>query len=651
MEGRKKGIRTIFMGFLITISLTALMFMRFSPLEMLENKLLDYRFKIRGEITPPPNIVIAAIDEKSLENLGRWPWPRNIIAGLVEKLTAAGAEIIIFDVIFSEEEKNDAMLGSAIGNAGNVILPIVFDFEKASTLGERENDLLAGFSFGPVETPSITAKGILMPVPDLAGEAMGLGHINMIPDNDGTMRWEPLVIGYRGALYPSIALQAAVLSLGIPQEKVMVSAAEGIRLGEKRVIPTDRWNRTLIHYYGPAQSFRHISISDILEDNAKPDLLSGKIVIIGATAMGIYDLRVTPFSPVMPGVEKHANVLASILEDRFLRSVSFLTNLMILLLSGFLLTPLVSRSKARGAGVATGLFLFAIILSGYYLFAQKGLWVNITYPSMNAIFIFISITAYNYAVEEKYSRQIKAMFSSYVTERVVNELIRNPHLAKLGGERREVTVLFSDIRGFTTFSEKHKPEEVVAMLNEYLTAMTEVVFRWEGTLDKFIGDAIVVFWGAPLIQENHAELAIKCAINMIGRLKELQRKWESEGRQSIDIGIGVNTGEVLVGNIGAEGKKMDYTVIGDHVNLGARVESLTKKYNAHILATEFTLDKIKDLVTKDVLRHISIIGLERVIVKGKEKPVALYEIETLEHGTESVVIACKEDKVVRLEEK
>jgi adenylate cyclase len=420
------------------------------------------------------------------------------------------------------------------------------------------------------------------------------------------------------------------------------SYTEGIQLG-KRFIPTDRWGRTLIHYYGANQIFRHISISDILDNVIKPDDLQGKIVLIGATAVGIYDLRVTPFSPVMPGVEKHANVISSILENRFIRAVSLSANLIVLLLSGCLLSILIPRFKAAGASAVAGIFLILVLLSGYYLFAKNGLWINIAYPSINILFIFISVTAYNYAVEEKRARKIRAMFSSYVTEKIVNELIKNPGMAKLGGERREITVLFSDVRGFTSLSEKHSPEEVVSILNEYLGEMTDIVFKWEGTLDKFIGDAILAFWGAPMKQENHAELAVKCALNMVKRLEELQQKWQAEGKPVLDCGIGINTGEVLVGNIGAEGKKMDYTVIGDHVNLGSRVEGLTRKYNVHILITEFTLDKIRGIVTAGRLYRTSVKGLEKVVVKGKEKPVEIYEIKSLEQGAESEITEVSED--------
>ncbi len=645
----------VLIGFAVTAIITSLMLLKLSPLETLEEKLLDYRFKVRGTIKPPDTVLIAAIDEKSIEKLGRWPWSRDKIAELVSKLIEAGAELIVFDVIFSEREKNDILLSTAIKNSGNVILPVVFDFERQVKM--PENELLHEMAFSSITNPEmfnkynpIMSKGVLIPVPELLKEAMTIGHINMFPDSDGTLRWESLIIGYKDYLYPSITLQAAAFYLGIPHEKVVIKATEGIQLG-KRFIPTDRWGRTLIHYYGSNQTFKHISISDIMEDNIKPEDLLGKIVLIGATAVGIYDLRVTPFSPAMPGVEKHANVISSILENRFIRCASQSTNLIVLLLSGCILSIILPRFKAAGASAVTGIFFLLVLLSGYYLFAKNGLWINITYPSLNILFIFISVTAYNYAVEERHARRIRAMFSSYVTEKIVNELIKNPDMAKLGGERREVTVLFSDVRGFTSFSEKHSPEEVVSILNEYLGEMTEIIFKWEGTLDKFIGDAILAFWGAPMKQENHAELAVKCALNMVKRLEELQQKWQSEGKPLLDCGIGINTGEVLVGNIGAEGKKMDYTVIGDHVNLGSRVEGLTRKYNAHILITEFTMNKIKDLITTGKLWRTEITGLEKVAVKGKEQPVAIYEVRGLEQGAESRVKEVEEEKVVVLKEK
>lgn len=646
----------LIIGFLITALMALLMATRLSPIEIIEEKLYDYRFELRGAVAHRDEIVVAAIDEKSLEKLGRWPWSRDKIARLIDKLVQADAEMIVFDVLMSEDEKNDPLLGRAIGKAGNVFLPFFFDFEDETP--REQIQFLLGSSLPSIRNQElfnkhspIRARGVHTPVPDLAKEAMALGHINMIPDGDGTLRWEPMIIEYDGYLYPSIDLQVVARYLGVPPEKVLVRATEGIQIGEKGYVPTDKHGRGLIYYYGPTQTFKYLSIADILEGNIKPDVLQGKIVLIGATASGIYDLRVTPFSPAMPGVEKHANVIASMLERRFLKRASTLSDLGVLVLSGVLFSLLITRTKAVGSTVIAGLFLLLTFTSGYYLFVRYGLWTTIAYPSATVVLILIGVTVYNYAVQERYARRIRAMFSTYVTERVVNELIRNPDTAKLGGERRDVTVLFTDVRGFTALSEKRSPEEVVAILNEYLGAMTEVVFKWEGTLDKFIGDAILAFWGAPLMQENHAELAVKCSLEMVRRLEELQQKWLAEGKPVLDAGIGINSGEVVVGNIGAEGKKMDYTVIGDHVNLGSRVESLTRKYNVHILVTEFTLDKIKDSLSSGKIFRVSVRGLEKVVVKGKEEPVAVYEVTSVGLGVESSITDVKGDDIVHVKEK
>jgi adenylate cyclase len=230
-------------------------------------------------------------------------------------------------------------------------------------------------------------------------------------------------------------------------------------------------------------------------------------------------------------------------------------------------------------------------------------------------------------------------------------MIRNPEMAHLGGQKREVTVLFSDVVGFTTYSENHQPEEVVAILNEYLGAMTDIILKWEGILDKFIGDAIVVFWGAPMKQDDHAERAVRCALEMQERLDQLRLKWEAEGRAPLASGIGLNSGEAIVGNIGAEGKKMDYTVIGDHVNLGARVEGLTRRYGARILLTEYTLDKLRPAIASGLFRGVSILGQERVIVKGRDTPVGIFSLNPLGSQAETVVVECDPEKVVKLTEK
>jgi adenylate cyclase len=353
----------------------------------------------------------------------------------------------------------------------------------------------------------------------------------------------------------------------------------------------------------------------------------------------------------MPGIEKHANVVASLLHKAFIHRITNLTNIIIIFLSGIGFTLSIIRLKALSGALVAFLYLVGFSVTTYYLFFLKNLWVDWSYSAGNVLMAYLVITVYRYATEERYAKRIRGMFSSYVTEKVVNELIKNPKLAKLGGERREVTVLFSDIRGFTSFSEKHLPEDVVAILNEYLGEMTDIIFMWDGTLDKFVGDEIVAFWGAPVPQDNHAELALRCALQMNHRLKRLQEKWQAEGKEPLCAGFGLNTGEVIVGNIGAEGKKMDYTVIGDNVNLGARVEGLTRKYEATIIITESTLNKVKDQILRGILGHVKVRGLDRVVVKGKREPVAIYEVSPLPAGENSIIIEAGEGEVKHLKEK
>ena len=653
----KKATVIFLIGLCITLLFAILMSIKLSALEILEDKMYDLRFKIMGKTKAPDNIVIAAIDEKSIEKLGRWPWGRDRVAELLNRLTQAEAELIVFDIFMPESEAHDLMLAKAVKDAGNVLLPLVFSFDTSQTT--RQNEHISYAAVQEIINPEkfnkyapISASGVLAPVLVLMQESMAIGHINMKPDdNDGTLRWEMMAIEYKGYLYPSLDALTAAVYLGIPFEKVAVNATEGVRLSGKRYIPTDYHGRSLIYYYGPSFTFKNFSISDIIEGKVGAEQLRGKIVLVGATAMGIYDLRVTPFSPAMPGVEKHANIIASILEQRFLQKAPLHTNIIILVLSGLFISFFVGRFKASISLLFTFCIVICLISLSYYLFAYRGVWIYVAYPSITILLIFANGTAYSHAVEETYARKIKAMFSSYVTERVVNELIRNPGMAKLGGERKNVTILFADVRGFTSFSESHSPEEVVPILNEYLGAMTDIIFKWEGTVDKFMGDAIMAFWGAPMKQDNHAELAVKCSLHMLAKLRELQEKWKAEGKPPLDAGIGINTGDVIVGNIGAEGRKMDYTVIGDHVNLASRVEALTRKYNANILITEFTMYAITKAIEEGRIGHIEATGLEKVIVKGKENAVGIFEIKILDHSAKTVITECKDGDVVRFKEK
>jgi adenylate cyclase len=651
---RKTLIPTM-IGIVITLVFCGLALIKFVPFERVELLLYDLRYHIQGRLAPPKDIVIVGIDDRSIERIGRWPWDRSRIASVVDILKDMGAKVIAVDIIFSEPWKDDDVLSESMKRAGNVIFPIVFDF--ASEKRKISEGVLYESSFPMVRSeanfktfPPIRANNVLLPLTKFARAAKTLGHINMIPDRDGVLRWEMMAIEFDGEVFPSLGLQAARVFMDLPMEAMTLKAAEGVQLGDT-FIPTDFWNRTLIRYYGPPGTIPGISVLDLIDNKVSPSMVKGKVVLVGATsAVGIYDLRVTP-AGVMPGVEKHANVIGSILRKDFIRKISNLTNTVIVFVSGIAFLLLIVRLKAVSGAILSVAFVAALYGVTHYFFFAKNLWIDLSYPGNNILVTYLAVTAYRYSTEERYAKRIRGMFSSYVTEKVVNELIRNPNLARLGGERREITVLFSDVRGFTTFSERHQPEEVVAILNEYLGEMTNIIFRWDGTLDKFVGDEIVAFWGAPIPQEDHAGLAVKCALHMVSRLKELQVKWESEGRMPLRAGFGINTGEVIVGNIGAEGKKMDYTVIGDNVNLGARVEGLTRKYDTDLIITESTLDSIRGLVARGKVWRIRVEGLDVVAVKGKDKPVAIYGVSSVDKKGECLIVECVEKEVVRMTEK
>ncbi|MBI5468132.1 MAG: adenylate/guanylate cyclase domain-containing protein [Deltaproteobacteria bacterium] len=637
-----------------------------SLLQFIEAKTYDWRFQLRGARAIGGEVAIVAIDEKAIAEKGRWPWDRETTAALVKAVSSLSPKVIAIDIIFSEPDKNGAMqvigevregvneegyskrlllmekkidsdtfLAETLAGAGNVVLPLVFLVPRhweGMTEGVEPSYIRAA-QF-PFTKPSMffepyTASQVLPPLKGLAGSSAALGSIYTVYDIDGTIRWEPLGVKFKDGFYPAFGLEAARLYLGVPKDKEALYAGDGVALGE-RFIPTDGSGKALINYAGPAGTFPVYSAADILSGKVGAEKLKDKVVVIGTTAIGAYDVHVTPYAN-MPEVEKQASVIECVIRNNFIERYEsqWLMVIGFILFSGMVLASALQRVKALGgAALSAGLFV-AYLYAAYALFVYKGYWIDFITPSLAIFFLYSSITGYRHMTEERKVKEIKGIFSSYVTEKVVDELVRNPEMARLGGARKDVTILFSDIKGFTGISETREPEEVVSLLNEYLKTMTEVVFRWDGTLDKFIGDGVMVFWGAPTEQENHAELAVRCAIDMISSLKRLRSKWMWEGKVPLDIGIGINTGEVIVGNMGAEGKKMDYTVIGDPVNLASRAETLTRAYNAHIIITEFTYRRTKEMFNQQI-GHIAVSELDKVKVKGREEPVTIYGVEPVD---------------------
>lgn len=630
----------------------------------IESKTFDLRLHLRNILKKQPateNIVIVAIDEKSIAEIGRWPWSRSIQAELIEKVSSGKPKTIGIDIMYSEPESReaDSRLAAAISKAGNVVQATAFLTEETAATGDKAPppDALWDAAFMEVKSvPGIDWKRwavqpekINVPIEEIAKVA-ALGHVTNMPDMDGVLRWEIMYVNYGDDCYPSLSLQVARASKHVAMKDTVLYGGSGIQLGGA-FIKTDISGRVIINYRGKEKSFRHIPAADLLKGRIDPGVLKEKIVLLGTSALATFDQKVTPFSANFPGVEKNATVIHNILNNDFINKSPGLAELIVMVTASLILIISLPRLKAT-PGVILGFSLMgSYFFLTCYLLITHDIWINFLFPSADMALVVTAGTIAKLFSEERQARQIKAMFSSYVTERLVNEMIKHPEMARLGGEKREITVLFSDVKGFTTYSEKHQPEEVVAILNEYLGEMTRIILKWEGILDKFIGDAIVVFWGAPMKQEDHAERAVRCALEMQERLGELKTIWEAAGREPIESGIGINTGEAIVGNIGAEGQKMDYTVIGDHVNLGSRVESLTRRYDTAVLMTEYTLEKLRPAIADGTLAGVRIEGLERVIVKGKDNPVGIYALTATAADAPPVLRECDPAKIVKLTEK
>jgi len=613
--------------FLVFLFNLVLIFISPDFLMHLEFKTYDWRMMYTSPNKVSGKVVIAAIDEKSLKELGRWDsWSRNKFPEIIGKIKDYGAKVIAIDVLFSEPSKEDKNLIKYFNN--NITIgSFAVNFEETNDKIKIPEDV-KNHSYANVLSSRgsviYSSNSAILPIKDLISSFIGLGHINMLQDSDGVLRRELVGIKLIDEIYPSFAIRTYMLYKDIDIEDVLLIPGKALFLREQK-IDLDYDSTFLINYKGREGIFPRYSLSDIYFGRIKLEDVKEKIVLVGATAVGLYDLRVTPLSRNMPGIEKHAHVIENLIDNEFIKKVSNV-NLYIVVFLIFCVHVLFTKSlKVRGITIVGFSITIAYILVSFILFKYFKIWINVVFPVLTNLSLFLVVIIYKYAVEESQSRQIKKMFSSYVSDKIVNELIKNPDMAKLGGARKEVTVLFADVRGFTSFTEKHTPEEVVAYLNELLGEMTDIIMKYDGTLDKFVGDEIMAMWNVPVEQEDHAIKAVLCAIEMVKRNRELANRWLKEGKEPLYLGIGINTGEAVVGNMGAEGKKMDYTAIGDSVNLGARIEALTRPLNADILISKITYEKTKSFLKS--LDYINIIQCESQHVKGKKEEIIVYKIE------------------------
>ncbi len=627
-----------------------------NPFQTIEIKTYDWRLSRTADpASARKDIALVEIDESSLQNLepnvGRWPWPRMVHSMIIDFLARGPAKVIVYDIVFAgpdeRDRESDALLAESVRKAGSVILPLDATFEVDADF--KGDNLIVPATIGDQgfrlnEAKPIARRQVFPPFGSLASDAAALSHNLVVLDADAPLRHNIPFVRAGDVLVPSLGVAAALRASGLPPAAVTISGGR-LRLGGASIPLQQRTTRNadraetydwhLVNFRGPAflddlktRPYANYSAFDLI--NAENDLLNGqkpkldpavfkdRIVFVGASATALSDTFESPFAQgKMPGMQFHASVADDILSQRPIgpaRGVSRgLTVLGIALMIGLVATT-------QPASWATAAMIVAVGVLGYsslWLFA-RGTWFNLSQPVSAAAVALFGGVAYQFFVEGREKRKMQRLFGQYVSKDVFARLVANPELARLGGERREMTVLFSDIRGFTTVTERGQPEETVLMLNEYFTKMVEVVFRHKGTLDKFVGDMVMALFNAPLDDPDHAEHAVQAALDMIEELQRLNERWQAAGKfAQIDIGIGVNTGPMIAGNIGSEAI-MSYTVIGDAVNLGSRLESLNKQYGTRIIISEATKSRLSG-------RYV-FKPLGDVVVKGKTRPVAIFEV-------------------------
>ncbi|MDH5789131.1 MAG: adenylate/guanylate cyclase domain-containing protein, partial [Nitrospinota bacterium] len=634
--------------------------------KLLELKAYDFKISLRGARPVSGQVVIVAIDEQSLKREGRWPWSRTRLAKLVDKLTESGAAVIGFDFLFPEKDiyvpfnkvkselekqdlsgmdkkkfmgwlegvsDSDSQFADAIRRSERTVLGyFVYPTAEqaagsAEEMGPKEFTLLDFSQYSMVQsseqsiTPyflhSIYAVGLSLPT--LMDAANSAGYASFVAEPDGVIRRIPMVQAYKEALFPPLSLQ-------LLKEATKLNSVVRIfphRVGELRLgdspIPVSEEGDFLVNYYGPQQTFTYLSASDVLDGTVGRLQLKDKIVLVGASAAALHDLHTTPYGPLYPGVEVHANIIENILQQDFLERPPWVRvlDVTMILVTGILLGVVALYFKAVGTALLLVVGVGGYLVVDYLLFTQQGLWVHTVFPVFSQFLVYFGITLYRFTFEEREKRFIKSAFSQYLAPAVVDQLVENPKLLNLGGENKVLTAFFSDIAGFSSISEQLTAGELVILLNEYLTEMTDIVMKYEGTVDKFEGDAIIAFFGAPIDFKDHATRTCYAALDMQKRLAQLRSAWKKKGRHELFMRIGINTGEVTVGNMGSE-NRFDYTMIGDPVNVAARLEGVNKQYYTYTMLSEFTYELAKD--------DIEARELDSIRVVGKKEPIKIYEL-------------------------
>jgi adenylate cyclase len=597
-------------------------------------------------------VVIVDIDEASLRKLGQWPWPRTLVAEMIERLTKLGAAVIAFDVVFAEPDRlspklaadvfkgldestreklrtlpsNDQVLADALKQSrvvlGETGLPVPVPQPEVqpaavgvATLGGDPKPYLFNF------------PGRLKNIPILDNAAAGRGLFSIRTERDGIVRRVPMVMQAQGTLIPSLSFEmlrvvtnSSTILIRMDQAGIKSVAVPGLEM------PTDR-NGQMWVQFAPHDQARYVSAIDVIEGRVPADRVSRRLVLIGTSAAGLLDLKTTPVDPTMPGVEVHAQILENILTQSMLSSPSY--GVAIGLCAAFVIgIAIIALAPVLGPFLLllVGAAIIALLLgTSWYLFTEQNLLIDFTFPLLSSALIYLTLVFTNFVKEQAQRRQIRSAFGQYLSPTLVEQLAQSPEKLVLGGEQRDMTVMFSDVRGFTTISEIYKddPQGLTALMNSFLTPLTNAIIDRKGTIDKYMGDAIMAFWNAPIYDASHELNACEAALDMLDRVEKLNREREEaakgDGSQfiPINIGVGINTGRCVVGNMGSD-LRFDYSVLGDSVNLASRLEGQCKSYGLPIIIGSKTATVAKD--------KFAILELDFIAVKGKKEPEVVYAI-------------------------
>ncbi|MCJ8310850.1 MAG: adenylate/guanylate cyclase domain-containing protein [Hyphomicrobiales bacterium] len=629
-----------------------------TPVKISRAQSFDLYQRIKPRVYTPQPVAILDINEDSIRKLGQWPWPRTRLAKLVEKLMVAGAVVVGFDIVFAEADRlspdkiaadnealsddirqaltslpsNDLVFAEMIKRSrvvmGQTSVRSLSDVDENAVTDIK--DMPHAF-LGEDPRPYLpNYPALVQNLPELEQSAMGRGVFTVLPDEDGVFRHVPLLFQIDGKL--RLSLSAEILRVATGGRAFAVRSDEAgvnaIKIG-RSLIDTDRTG-TVWPYFTPTVPSRFVSAVDVLEDKVDPRLLKGRLFLVGTSAIGLEDFRATPMGSLMAGVEIHAQVIENILTNQMLvrPNYAIAVELLTILVVGLIAIAAVPFLSATWAALFASVVVLAYIASSYYAFATYRLLIDPVFPSITVVVIFIILATFNYLREERKRREIRSAFGQYVSPDLVSELADSPEGLALGGETRELSILFSDVRGFTAISESFKsnPQGLTVLMNEFLTVLSNAILHHNGTIDKFMGDAVMAFWNAPVPHEQHARSSCLAALKMLHDVDELNKEkkdaWEAIQNESergplhqINIGIGINSGDCVVGNMGSE-LRFDYTCLGDPVNLASRLEGQSKPYGVLIILGQNTAAYVED--------ELATLEIDQLRVKGKQEPETVY---------------------------